>query len=134
MDYFDEYLNTFDYDLDDDFEEDLDSFDYDPELAQQFPPDQFQRERFGGGYYGPDQFQRERFGQGFFGPDRFRRVGFNPGRTPGRNRVRCCVYRNINTGRLRKVCQGRGRGCSNRLGRNWRLIDSFTTNNCNRCI
>jgi len=126
MDYMDEYLNTFDYELDDDdFDEfegdDFQTFDYYPDLAQ--------RDQFGRDQFGPDQFQRERFGQGFYGPDRFRRVG-----NPIRRNVRCCVYRHRNSGRIRRVCQTRGRRCTNTLGRNWVLIDSFTTNNCNRCI
>lgn len=113
MDYFDEYENVFGQDFDDDmddFEEEFDPHTYDffPDLAQR------------------DPFHRERH---HFGPDRFRRIVH-----PVRRRFRCCVYRHRSSGRIRRVCQSIGRRCSNRLGKNWVLVDSFSTNNCNRCI
>lgn len=117
MDYMDDYVNAFDHEFDDDdfdgFEDDQDfqTFDY------PFYPDLAQRDPFG----------RDRFGRDHFDRDRFRPIG-------DRRRVRCCVYRNRNTGRIRRVCQDRNRRCAGRLGRNWVLIRSFTANNCNRCI
>jgi hypothetical protein len=120
MDYFDEYVNAFEHGFDDDdfdeFEEDQDfqTFDFYPDLAQRDP-------------FGRDRFDRDRFDRDRFDRDRFRPIG-------ERRRVRCCVYRNRNTGRIRRVCQDRDRRCAGRLGRNWVLVSSFTARNCNRCI
>jgi hypothetical protein len=125
MDYFDEYVNAFEHGFDDDdfdeFEEDQDfqTFDFYPDLAQRDP---FGRDRFD-----RDRFDRDRFDRDRFDRDRFRPIG-------ERRRVRCCVYRNRNTGRIRRVCQDRDRRCAGRLGRNWVLVSSFTARNCNRCI
>jgi hypothetical protein len=118
MDYMDEYVNAFDHEFDeDDFDEDYDDDFQDDEYFQTFDYpfdlDLMQRR---------DWRQRDRFDG-----DRFRPIG-------NRRRVRCCVYRNRNTGRMRRVCQDRNRRCANRLGRNWILVRTFTTNNCNRCI
>lgn len=111
MDYMDDYVNAFDHEFDDD---DFDEFEDDQDF-----------QTFDYPFY-PDLAQRDRYGQDHFDRDRFRPIGTK--------RVRCCIYRNRNTGRMRRVCQDRNRRCANRLGRNWILVRSFTTNNCNRCI
>jgi hypothetical protein len=112
MDYMDEFLNTFDNEFDDD---DYDDFDDDQDFQTfdyPFYPDLAQRDRDRGG--------RDHF-------DQYRPIGTRP-------RVRCCVYRHRRSGRIRKICQSRGKRCTNRLGNQWILIDSFTSRNCNRCI
>lgn len=51
----------------------------------------------------------------------------------GKRRYRCCVYRHITSGRIRKICQSHGR-CSTRLGLKWVLIDSHSVSNCRHCL